>query len=51
MTIDETHQDDNSDTGFSSFYVNGSSGETVKVDWSGLYMTLGASISINKKRK
>ena len=33
-----------------SYYANGSSGETVKVDFSGMYASLGMGIVLNKKK-
>jgi len=47
----EVHYNDKSTTGFSSFYVNGVDGETVKIDWSGVYFTIGAYLSLDKKSK
>jgi len=49
IKIDETHQDTSSTTGYSSFYANGKDGETVKVDWSGMYFTVGLVLSFNVK--
>ncbi|MFC2111211.1 hypothetical protein ACFLQ5_02030 [Bacteroidota bacterium] len=51
VSINETHRDENSETGYSSFYVNGKNGENVKVNWSGIYSTMGVCLSLNKKRK
>lgn len=50
IKINEMHEDKNSDTGYSTFYVEGSSGETVKVDWSGTYMTIGFTLSFNSQK-
>ena len=47
----EIHYNDKSSTGFSAFYANGVSGETVKVDWSGVYFTIGAYLALDKKSK
>ncbi|WP_258105710.1 hypothetical protein [Marinoscillum sp. MHG1-6] len=51
IKMDEAHEDSSSATGYSSFYVNGTDGETVKVDWSGAFFTIGASIAFNKEIK
>ncbi|MBI4419780.1 MAG: hypothetical protein HY560_03075 [Gemmatimonadetes bacterium] len=45
LQIPETHRNSGSSTGYSSFYVSGSSGETVKVDWSGSYMMAGLRLA------
>lgn len=50
ISMDEVHEDSTSDTGYSSFYVNGTDGETVRVNWSGIYMTIGFSFAVNKTR-
>ena len=49
VKIDESHADASSDTGYSTFYVNGVDGETLKVDWSGMYMTAGIILLLGKK--
>jgi len=51
IKLDEMHKDESSSTGYSTFYVEGTSGETVEVDWSGSYMTIGITFSSNTKRK
>jgi len=51
ISINETHRDPSSSTGYKTFYVNGSSGETVKVSWSGFFTTLGVAFVLDKKRK
>lgn len=48
LKVEETHEDDSSSTGFSSYYVNGVDGETVKVDWSGMYANVGILLLIGK---
>jgi hypothetical protein len=47
----EVHYNDKSTTGYSSFYVNGASGETVKVDWSGVYFNIGIYLAIDRKQR
>ena len=50
IKMDETHIDPLSSTGYSSFYVDLQNGQTVKVDWSGTYLTIGLIISFKKKQ-
>lgn len=47
----EMHTNDQSNTGYSSFYVNGVDGETVKVDWSGTFLTVSAYLAFDRKSK
>ena len=47
LKTSDAHKDASSTTGYKSFYVNGTDGETVKVDWSGVYFTVGLYLIIN----
>ena len=49
LKVNEMHANPSSTTGYSSFYVNGLDGETVKVDWSGLFLSIGLDIMISLK--
>ena len=51
VKADEIHADSNSSTGYSSFYVNGTSDPTLKVDWSGIYLTAGVNIVLSFKHR
>ena len=51
ISIKETHEHADSETGYQTFFVDGNDGETVKVDWSGLFVTIGVSGAINMKKK
>lgn len=47
----EVHYNDKSDTGYSAFYANGKNGETVKVDWSGLFFDIGIYLALDRKNQ
>ncbi|MFA6923709.1 MAG: hypothetical protein WC223_05585 [Bacteroidales bacterium] len=49
--INEIHADSQSITGSGAFLTNNTDGNRVKVDWSGLYSTIGISILLNSKNR
>ena len=50
LLIDEVHKDPTTGKKV-SFYVNGTDGDIVKVDWSGKYASVGLGIVINSKKE
>jgi len=51
LKVQELHKNEDSETGYSSFYADSSKEEFLKVDWGGFYLTAGFNISINRKIK
>ncbi|MDL5048562.1 hypothetical protein QQ054_21340 [Oscillatoria amoena NRMC-F 0135] len=49
LKIDESHEDGSGE--LKTFYVNGQDGETVEVDWSGHYASVGISLVLALKPK
>jgi len=51
LIIEEKHIDSTTGKSGYSFYANGNNGETVKVNWSGKYASLGMGVVIPSKKK